>query len=35
MRAMNPNEVRAKLGLPSYAAGDEFINPNVQQAKLQ
>jgi HK97 family phage portal protein len=31
-RILNPNEARAKLNLPPYAAGKEFINPNVQTA---
>lgn len=34
MRAMNPNEVRSKLGLPSYAGGDKFENPNTTTAVL-
>jgi len=31
-RIMNPNECRAKLDLNPYVGGDEFINPNIQQA---
>lgn len=31
-RIMNPNEARAKLDLNPYDGGDEFINPNIQQA---
>jgi HK97 family phage portal protein len=31
-RIMNPNECRAKLDLNPYIGGDEFINPNIQQA---
>jgi phage portal protein BeeE len=27
-RAMNPNEARARESLPSYAGGDQFLNPN-------
>lgn len=31
-RIMNPNECRAKLDLNPYDGGDQFINPNIQQA---
>lgn len=31
-RILNPNEARAKENLPPYEGGDEFINPNIQEA---
>lgn len=33
-RIINPNEARAMMNLPPYEGGDEFINPNVQTARL-
>jgi HK97 family phage portal protein len=32
IRAMNPNEVRARENLEPYDGGDEFINPNIEPA---
>jgi HK97 family phage portal protein len=32
IRAMNPNEVRARENLEPYEGGDEFINPNIEPA---
>ena len=32
IRAMNPNEVRARENLQPYDGGDEFINPNIEPA---
>lgn len=32
IRAMNPNEVRARENLEPYDGGDEFINPNIETA---
>ncbi|MEJ7763875.1 MAG: phage portal protein [Acidimicrobiales bacterium] len=32
IRAMNPNEVRARENLEPYDGGDEFINPAIEQA---
>jgi HK97 family phage portal protein len=33
-RILNPNEARAAENRPPYVGGDEFINPNVQTARL-
>lgn len=33
-RFMNPNEARALENLPSYAGGDEFLNPNTTAATV-
>lgn len=33
-RILSPNEARAMLNLPPYAAGNEFINPAIQTANL-
>lgn len=33
-RILNPNEARAKENLPAYVGGEEFINPNIEQASV-